>query len=131
LKTKQEYITYWTTQAQDDWEAVDVLFSGKKFLQSLFFAHLCVEKICKALWILSNESNIPPKTHNLIYLLSQTTLQPTDAQSEFLLELNRFQLEGRYPEYISQMHLLGNKSFTQNTIEKTNEIRIWLLSKLQ
>ena len=46
MKSKQEHINYWVEQADDDWGAVETLFIGKKYLQSLFFAHLVIEKIC-------------------------------------------------------------------------------------
>jgi hypothetical protein len=72
-----------------------------------------------------------PKTHNLIHLLSSTPVELTDDKSEFLLTLNRFQLEGRYPEYITKMHDICNEQFTKSMINSTNELRLWLLGKLQ
>ena len=131
MKTKEEHINYWIEEAEDDWAAVDTLLSGKKYLQALFFSHLVIEKVCKALWIKNNMNNIPPKTHNLLFILSQTPVKLSDQQSEFLLTLNRFQLEGRYPEYISKMRLLCDEKFTKDVIRKTNELRIWLTEKLQ
>lgn len=85
---------------------------------SLFFAHLVVEKICKALWIKYNEGNVPPRTHNLIHLLSTTPIELGDDRSEFMLSLNRFQLEGRYPDYLTKMHDICNESFTNDMIDK-------------
>lgn len=131
MKSKEEHIQYWLTQAEDDWEAVNTLFEGKKYLQSLFFAHLVIEKISKALWIKYNQSNIPPRTHNLNFLLSQTPLELTDEQSEFLLNLNRFQLEGRYPEHITKMKQICNYDFTHEMTAKAKEIKLWLQEKLQ
>lgn len=131
MRTKKEYINYWVGQASDDWEAVEMLLKGKKYLQSLFFAHLVVEKLCKALWIKYNNNNVPPRTHNLIFLLSQTPIELAEEQSEFLLNLNRFQLEGRYPEYISKMHEICNDKFTNEIIEKTEALKSWLIEKLQ
>lgn len=55
MMTKEEYISFWLSQAEDDWAAVDTLFQGKNYLQSLFFAHLVIEKICKAIWIKHNQ----------------------------------------------------------------------------
>ena len=131
MMTKDEHIKYWLEQSADDWEAVDILLKGKKNLQSLFFAHLVIEKLCKAIWIKHNQNNIPPKTHNLMFLLSQTPLKLSDEQNEFLLNLNRFQLEGRYPEYISSMSNICNDIFTKEMIDKTVELRLCLIEKLQ
>lgn len=131
MKSKQEHIAYWFDQANDDWEAVHTLLQGKKYLQALFFAHLVIEKLCKAIWIKHNETNVPPKTHNLLHIISQTPVKLSEAQSEFMLNLNRFQLEGRYPEYISQMRKICNESFTSAMIKNVNELRLWLTEKLQ
>ncbi len=131
MRTKKERIDFWLSQAEDDWTAVDTLFKGKNYLQSLFFAHLVIEKICKALWISHNETNVPPRTHNLIYLLSTTPITLDDEKSEFLLNLNRFQLEGRYPDYLTKMHNICNEQFTASILETTQNLRLWLLEKLQ
>lgn len=130
MKTKKEHITHWVSQSNDDWEASMLLYVGKKYLHALFFAHLSLEKICKAHWINSSESNIPPKTHNLLFLLSQTALELTSDQKEFLLEMNRFQIEGRYPEQISNLYKSVNASFTKGKLEHVKEFQVWLLNKL-
>jgi len=131
MKTKQEHIDFWVEQANDDWSAVDTLFLGKKYLQSLFFAHLVIEKVCKALWIKHNKEVVPPRTHNLIYILSKTPIKLTDDKSEFMLGLNRFQLEARYPDYLTKMYDICNEQFARSMLDATNELRLWLLEKLQ
>lgn len=131
MKTKEEYIEFWIEQANDDWNAVNTLFNGKNYLQSLFFSHLVIEKLCKSLWIKHNIENVPPRTHNLITLLNATPVKLSDEQGEFLLMLNRFQLEGRYPDYMTKMHNICNESFTNEIIQTVNDFRIWLLEKLQ
>lgn len=131
MKTKPEYINFWIEQANDDWTAVDTLFKGRNYLQSLFFAHLVIEKLCKSLWIKFNQENVPPRTHNLIYLLSSTPIELTDDKSEFMLNLNRFQLEGRYPDYLTKMHNICNEQFAILMLDSTNQLRLWLLEKLQ
>jgi hypothetical protein len=66
-----------------------------------------------------------------LFLLSDTPVQLPDQWSEFMLSLNRFQLEGRYPEYLTKMYNICDESFT-SSIEKTaNELRLWLQEKLQ
>jgi HEPN domain-containing protein len=131
VKSKEEHIRFWINQAEDDWQAVGTLFRGRNFLQSLFFAHLVIEKLCKSLWIKYNPENVPPRTHNLIYLLSLTPVELSEAQSEFLLNLNRFQLEGRYPEYVDNIYHICDEEFTQNMLNTVNDFREWLLKMLQ
>ncbi len=128
---KQEYISYWLEQSENDWQAVNTLFKGANYLQSLFFAHLVIEKIAKALWIKHNEGNVPPKTHNILYLLSCTPIEVPEEKGVFILSLNRFQLEGRYPDYKQKMHVICNKDFTSSMIEETNNLRLWLIEMAQ
>jgi hypothetical protein len=68
---------------------------------------------------------VPPETHNLIYLLSSTPIEITDDKSEILLKLNRFQLEGRYPEYLNKMHSICSEEFTTEMLKLANYIRQW------
>ncbi|MFN6087817.1 MAG: HEPN domain-containing protein [Cyclobacteriaceae bacterium] len=131
MKTKEEHIGHWVNQSIDDWEAAELLFKGRKYLHSLFFAHLSLEKVCKAHWIRANESNIPPKTHNLIFLLSNTAIELTNEQKEFLLELNRFQIEGRYPEQISKLFKISTHTFAEEKLAQAKKQQEWLLNKLQ
>jgi HEPN domain-containing protein len=131
MMTKQDYINFWIDQVEDDWTAVDTLFKGRNYLQSLFFVHLVIEKLCKSLWIKFNRENVPPRTHNLIHLLTLTPIKLTDEISEFMLSLNRFQLEGRYPDYLTKLHNICNEQFTVTMLDTTNKLRLWLLEKLQ
>ena len=131
MKTKSEHISFWVEQSVDDWKAVQTLFNGKNYLQSLFFAHLVLEKLCKSVWIKYNTENVPPRTHNLIYLLSSTPIKLAEEKSEFLLTLNRFQLEGRYPDYLTKIQNICTEEFASSIINSTNELRVWLLENLQ
>ena len=131
MKTKSEHITFRIEQAADDWEAVETLLTGKKYVQALFFSHLVIEKLCKAFWIKHNENNIPPRIHNLVYLIKQTPIEISESNMELMLNLNRFQLEGRYPEYVSSLYKLCDAAFTNNFITQTNIFKQWLLKQLQ
>ena len=51
MMNKQQHVDYWINTAEDDWGSVELLFNGKKYLQSLFWAHLVLEKLAKAHWI--------------------------------------------------------------------------------
>jgi len=131
MLSKEEYLRFWIHQAESDWEVVEALFTIKKNSQSLFWGHLVLEKLCKAIWIRDNNENILPKSHNLIYLLSQTTIKLDDEQKEFFLTTNRFQIEGRYPEYINEIETICNDEFTKTNLEKINFYRKWLQEILQ
>ena len=61
-------IEYWKSGAESDLESAEILINNNKLLQGLFFCHLYIEKILKAL-VVKQIKDIPPKTHNLKYLM--------------------------------------------------------------
>ncbi len=69
MLAKLEHIYYWFKSSQDDWKTVETLFTSKRYLHSLFFAHLTVEKLCKAIWVKNNSDNFPPRTHHLVKII--------------------------------------------------------------
>jgi len=128
---KQEHIEYWLKTADDDWEAALSLFESKKYIQSLFFAHLTLEKYCKAHWVKDNENNTPPRTHNLVKLITNTNLNLSEDQLSFLEEFNDFQLEGRYPDYLFEIQKQCNKIYTLQLLDKVKSIKLCLQERMQ
>jgi HEPN domain-containing protein len=128
---KTEYIKYWITSAEEDFATMNFLFKGKRYVHALFFGHLYIEKICKALWVKTNKENFPPKIHNLLTLINQTNISLTDADKMFLLKLNQYQIEGRYPEDIQKLYKITNKKLTQEYITTIKTISLCLLKDLQ
>ena len=131
MLSKEQHIQFWIAQAEDDLEAVDTLFVGKKYLQSLFWAHLVAEKLAKAVWIKNNDENIPPKTHNIAFLISRTDLPIPEEMMERMVLANKFNLEGRYPEHIRNVERLTNKDFAQEHLNQIKILITWLRMNLQ
>ena len=90
MTDKEKQLKYWKDTAIDDLESIDYLFEGKKYVQALFFAHLALEKILKALWVKNNKENFPPKTHNLTYLYENSNIELSEEQTDFLQTMNIF-----------------------------------------
>lgn len=82
------------------------------------------------MWVHHNESDQPPRIHNLVYLLKQTKVELTDEQLDFFLMFNDFQLEGRYPDYQRKIYRNCTRSISEELLNKANQHRLWLLSKL-
>jgi len=49
----EKQIEYWKRGADSDIETAEFLISGRKYLEGLFFCHLTIEKILKALVVKS------------------------------------------------------------------------------
>lgn len=84
----------------------------------------------KAHFVKDNIGDFPPKTHNLLLLISQTTLSPTVDQLRLLSQVNQFQLDGRYPDYGMNMFKIASKSYTESLLAEIEALKIWLASKL-
>ncbi|MBI4646344.1 MAG: HEPN domain-containing protein [Bacteroidia bacterium] len=128
--TKEEHIAYWISLAEKDWKVVKKLYQTKEYVYCLFFTHLTIEKFSKALWVKNNEDNYPPKKYNIVYLLEKSNIQLSDEQKDFLLILNDFQLEGRYPDYKQKIYKICTKHYTDDILVKVKKIKIWLRKML-
>ncbi len=128
--TKKEHIIYWVETAKKDWQAIQYMYNAKSYLYALFFAHLVLEKLCKAHWIKDNEDNFPPKIHNLLNIVAKTNLQLSDADKDFLAIMNQFQLDGRYPDYKLELYKKYKSRETKRILEQVNTLRKCLLKSL-
>ena len=131
MSDKTKHIDYWENTAIDDLESMDVLFEGKKYVQALFFAHLSLEKILKAHWVLCNAENMPPKTHNLISLLGKTNLELSEEDTDFLQTMNVFQIEGRYPDHLTQLNKTISRERTEGIIAQVKQLFVCLQEQLR
>lgn len=131
MADKEIHIGYWKNSAIDDLESVDFLFSGEKYVQALFFTHLSLEKILKDHWVKDHDENVPPKIHNLVSLFERTKLQLSETDSDFLQVMNTFQIEGRYPDYLSHLHKTTKRAEAENIISQAKALFKCLQEKLQ
>ena len=116
----EKQIEYWKSGAESDLETADILIQNKKYVQGLFFCHLSIEKITKALFAKVNEQ-IPPKSHDIFYLANRSAIILPEEKQIIVQILMKYQLEGRYPEYYpkSPSQELVTKYFfeTKNLLE--------------
>ena len=125
-----EHIEYWINTSNNDFEVFEVLLNNKKYLHALFIAHLSLEKLIKAQWVKDYNNSVPPKIHNLITLIKQTSLELEHEQLVFLTLMNDFQIQGRYPDYKIKIHQLLTDDFVNDIYMKYKEIRECLLQKI-
>ena len=109
--TKEEHIKYWVETSEKDFQRAELLFREKDFVFALFCLHLVLEKLLKANWVKNNISNDAPRIHNLVKILNETSLELSDEDKQFLSDMNKFQLEGRYPDYSRKLRTEFNLNF--------------------
>ena len=67
----------------------------------LFFAHLALEKILKAI-VCKQSQDLAPRLHNLSRLAELAALTLDTGKMEIIAEMNAFHIEGRYPESLTK-----------------------------
>lgn len=128
--TKDEYIDYWKISAEKSWQVAHDLFDKADFVESLFFAHLALEKLLKAHWVRDNKNDFPPRTHNLRHLVSQINLVFSVEETAFLELMTTFQLEGRYPDAKFTIYQRFDQQATKAVLDEAAILYEWLLNKM-
>lgn len=127
--TIDEQIDYWTKTAEYDLPVAEHLFQSGYYVWCLFIAHLVLEKILKAHYV-KDTGETPPKIHDLVKLAEKTKLGLHREQIEFLIKVNNYNLESRYPDYKLSAFKTYNKKYTEENFNKIKEMYLWLKSRL-
>lgn len=120
----------WFKQADYDLKTAEYLFKGKKYVYTVFMCHLSIEKTLKGLYQ-EKLNKLPPKVHNLIYLIEKIGLELPDDLFDWISTLNRLSIPTRYPEDLKEMQKDYNKDKTGKIVQKTKEISRWLKRRLK
>jgi len=123
---KELQIKYWLDGCGEDLSTAHILIEKERFLHGLFFCHLAMEKILKAVYV-KIKNDFAPKTHNLLYLCELCKIELAEEQISFYAILMKYQISGRYPDNTG--HTPGRIIVTQY-YNKTKEEIEWLKQKL-
>ncbi len=119
-------IEYWVRTADEDFEVGSNLIKAGKTRHGLFFINLAVEKMLKAC-VCKSQEKTPPKIHNLINLYELAALEENTERQDALEALNRFCLEGRYPE---QWPVIPDRKEAQRYLVLAEQLIEWLKKQL-
>ena len=114
-------VGYWRRGADEDWEVAARLVRDGSGRHGLFFAHLALEKMLKALVCLRTR-DVPPRMHNLVRLGELAGLKPDSRQGDVLADMNQFNMEGRYPEF----HAPPSPEEAASYLARSQEVLAWL-----
>lgn len=128
--TKQEHINYWKQTGNDSWETAEYLLQGKKYPEALFMYCLAIEKWMKACWVKDNVNNFPPRIHDLHSLYAETDLELDAELLDFMDTVNRWNLEGRYPDYRFSLKKIATENYMQKQTFKLKSLKQCLLKEL-
>ena len=114
--TKSQAVSLWKKGALEALDTAIKLFQLKKNDHSLFFIHLAIEKILKALYI-SYKKGAPSYTHNLTRLAQEAGLTLDEKSKNQLDEISGFNISARYGDYKLQLYKKANKIYTARWIK--------------
>ena len=97
MKPLAEQTQDWLDGAEDAIVMAESLLKSPRIGYSLFFGHLALEKVLKAL-IIEKTKDIPPRSHHLLTLAQKAGLEINAEQEELLSKASDFSLEARYQE---------------------------------
>ncbi len=96
---------------------------------ALFFGHLAIEKILKALYVIEYKEHAP-LLHNLVRLAKEAGLEPDEHQLDALIRVTAYNIEARYPDVKSAFRNKCTPEFTMKEMNIIKEIIQWIKSRL-
>ena len=126
---KEKTKNYWLESSAYDFETGKCLITTKRYPYALFFAHLALEKILKAI-IIDKTGEHAPYSHSLIYLVKVSGISITDDQADQLAEYMDFHIESRYPDDKRSFYKKCTEKFTVSKFAEMENLYKWLVKKL-
>ena len=123
-------VDYWLQSAEMDYRSMHNLFASGEYHWALFVGHLVIEKILKAIFV-ERKSAVTPRLHNLVTLATKADIALERSQKEHLDEITGFNIRARYSDYKHSFYKKCTKEFTQEQIQKIEELRKWLINRLE
>ncbi len=114
--TQTESIKIWVDGSIDAMDTAQKLFESKKYHHALFFLHLALEKIIKALYI-SKLDESPPYIHDLKALIVLTNEDIEKDELKQLGEISKFNVSARYDDYKYKIFKLATKEYASEWIK--------------
>lgn len=125
--TPEEIRDYWIVEADEARQVAQHLFDKKDYSYSLFFGHLAVEKLLKAIYTVRKKEQAP-RIHNLGRLAEEAGITLDSEQQDKLIRITAFNLETRYPDYKRGFRKKCTRDFTTHELAKIDKVLQWLRS---
>jgi len=123
-------VRYWREAAEHDLDTARSLFRTGRYDYCLFLCHLSLEKLLKALATRKLKEHAP-FTHNLLYLAGQAGIALSKTQIAQLDDINRFNVEARYPEDLRAFYEKADKAYAKRYLDVTKGMWLWLQGPLE
>ncbi len=120
-KYKKKLISYWIETSEHDYETMLGLYKMKRYSDALFYGHIVLEKILKAISVGKTKKDAP-KTHNLVYLVELSEIKIDSETKKFLATVNRFNMRARYPDVKFNFYKTCTAEYTKENLSKIKKL---------
>ena len=115
----------WIMAAEYDLKTAESLVKARRKIYVIFLCHLAIEKILKGV-VSEKQEKLPPRTHNLVYLLGLTELILPKELNDFIELINGKSVPMRYPENVVNLEKQFSMESTKDYLKKAKEVLQWL-----
>jgi len=119
----------WLKQADYDMDTADYMYKGGRYIYAVFMCHLSVEKALKGLYF-EKLRKIPPKSHNLVYLLNEIGIKPPQKPGIFIVKLGEASIPTRYPENLAKLQKTYSENVVKSILLNGREVMQWIKEQL-
>ncbi|MEW5800705.1 MAG: HEPN domain-containing protein [bacterium] len=125
----QRIRNYWIEEASEALQVAWHLYEKKDYSYSLFFGHLALEKLLKAIYIIKKGEHAP-YIHNLQRLAELSGIDLSDRRRDDLIKITTFNLESRYPDEERSFRKKCTNEFTKKELDQIEDVFRWLRSTM-
>lgn len=120
----------WLKSARYDLAAARDMLAAGRFVYTVFFSHLAVEKALKAK-VQEQTGRTPPRIHDLIVLLRRAKLDPPPQLRDFLGKLAGSSIATRYPADIEAGVEAYPREVAEAYLRQAEEAVEWIKRQLK
>lgn len=120
---------YWLAEAEEALEVAEHLLEKGDYSYALFFGHLAIEKVLKAVYVGRLQEHAPP-IHNLLRLARAAGLEVDDTRTEALIAITAFNIEGRYPDFKRTFRRVCTAEYATRHMATLKEMFQWVRSQM-
>ena len=116
-----DQVKAWVNLADYDFETAKAMLDTGRYLYVTFMCQQAIEKTLKAIFV-AKKNEIPPRTHNLLYLIDILQLTVSEDDKNICAQLNQFYLGHRYPGSIMDLVKAVDQQKAVYYFDKTKEL---------
>lgn len=126
----EKTVQYWLNGATYDLETGQTLLRSKKYPYALFFGHLALEKLLKAV-VVKRTGEHAPFSHSLMMLAQRAKLEMPEEMFDSLAEFMEFHTEARYPDVKMDFYLRCTPTYAREKFREIKKVFLWCQKTLE